>query len=89
MQHSGNGSTPSALPPSPPLSARQRDAQRVEIIEAINATARQVNFLTPALRSMRDEIASLRTQQGATFNSLAEFCGRSFWQRLRWVFTGR
>lgn len=34
-------------------------------------------------------IDSLATQQGATFNSLTEFCGRSFWQRLRWLVTGR
>jgi hypothetical protein len=34
-------------------------------------------------------IASLKSMQGATFNSLAEFCGRGFLQRVRWLVTGR
>ncbi|HMF58846.1 MAG TPA: hypothetical protein VK595_00660 [Vicinamibacterales bacterium] len=35
------------------------------------------------------ENQKLRQLQGATFNSLAEFCGRSFLQRLRWLVTGK
>lgn len=68
--------------PPPVLSARQRDAQREAMIHQINATTRQVNVLTKA-------VDSLTTQQGATVDSLAEFCGRSFWQRLRWLVTGQ
>lgn len=52
------------------------------MVNQINATTRQVHTLTK-------QVASLTTQQGATFNSLTEFCGRTFWQRLRWLVTGR
>lgn len=35
------------------------------------------------------ELHSVKTTSGATFASLAEFCGRSLLGRLRWLFTGK
>jgi len=32
---------------------------------------------------------SLEKTAGATFASLAEFCGRGFWGRLRWLLRGK
>lgn len=48
-----------------------------------------VDYATGLQADMRQSERSLRLAQGATFNSLVEFCGRSRWQRLRWLLTGR
>lgn len=75
--------SPASLPLSPrrrqpsfaDMSSQQRSASMDNIVRQVEALTQQVTSLT--------------MQQGATFNSLAEFCGRTFWQRLRWLVTGR
>lgn len=37
----------------------------------------------------RAQLARIDGIAGATFGSLAEFCGRSFWGRVRWFLTGK
>ena len=63
----------------------QADAMRRQLVELTAAH----NRLARLVESHGDKLASLTTQQGATFNSLVEFCGRSLRGRLRWIFTGR
>jgi hypothetical protein len=45
--------------------------------------------LEESIDEHRDVARRLTVMQGATFNSLAEFCGRSFWHRLRWLALGK
>jgi hypothetical protein len=57
-----------------------------QIVEAQSAV------LTEHARTLlqqQTQLDSLRVQQGATFASLAEFCGRNWRGRLRWIVTGK
>lgn len=74
------------------LTPAEREKLRLAMIDQINATTRQVNILT-------QDVDSLKMQQDNIYNSLVdakigtsefyEFCSRSFWQRLRWLVTGK
>lgn len=64
-------------------SVTERLAARLDAIEPV------VGRLAQNKAKLIADSLSLTRQQGATFNSLAEFCGRSFLQRLRWLLTGR
>lgn len=72
------------------LSAAQRDRQRVEMVQRINALSAQVNVLTGALQQLRTEHAALvdayhtmdRARWGAFMQRL------TLWQRLRWIVWG-
>jgi hypothetical protein len=89
---SGNGESDlSAAAPMPTaqLSAFQRSEQTDRMIAQIQALTAQGNALVQSVNGHTAAIVALTQQQGVTFNSLAEFCGRGFLQRVRWLVTGR
>jgi hypothetical protein len=66
------------------------------LVEVVDQHSKAVDALGAAQEGLvlrhceaLDRLDSLKQQQGVTFNSLVEFCGRSFTARLRWIFLGR
>lgn len=69
-------------------------------LETIHQQDQAIGILSAGFAACQREIATLALDHaefkrscsvvnGATFNSLMEFCGRSFLSRLRWLVTGR
>jgi hypothetical protein len=71
-------------------SVTERLSARLDDIEPVveRLLANEAKLIADAL-TVDARVSSLTQQQGATFNSLAEFCGRGWRGRLRWLVTGR
>jgi flagellar hook-length control protein FliK len=71
------------------VSATQRERQREEMVDQINALIRENNQHARLLRAQGGVIGDILTAHEALKAEVADFQGRTFWHRLRWLVTGR
>ena len=78
------------------VSATEREQQRQNIVAMLGALAKAVDRLSGVvseLESWRTDadvrISENRMHLGALTGKAAEFYGQTFWQRMRWLMTGR
>jgi phage portal protein BeeE len=88
----GRGYTPIPLKAAE-MSAQQRNATLDDLIETVNTNAKALAELRGRCEAINAHAETLRRsiveEREATFIRHWQFVGRTFWQRLRWLLTGR